>query len=111
TKAIPGILKKPNMQPDGTDRSPGSPKARPGPKPTLKGKTAKPMNAEGSSRSKRRRAPGTELEEDEVDAAWPMKKVLQDFAKKCWHAATPFPEASEVPGIEDTRQSTHTRKV
>ncbi|KIK75020.1 hypothetical protein PAXRUDRAFT_19343 [Paxillus rubicundulus Ve08.2h10] len=95
-KAIPGILKKPLKQPDG--RSSEASKSTAWPKPTLKGKTMKGGNAEGL---KRRRAPGTDSEEeDNVDGK----------------AATPFPDAikedaNDIPEVEDTRHSTHKRKA
>ncbi|KIJ11844.1 hypothetical protein PAXINDRAFT_15297 [Paxillus involutus ATCC 200175] len=105
TKAIHGILKKPMMQHEG--RSPEVSKSMPCPKPTIKHKTMKPGNAEGSSSSKRARAPSGDCEED-VDAVRPMKKVKKDLAKTRRHAATPFPDVND---IEDTRRSTRKRKA
>ncbi|KIJ05170.1 hypothetical protein PAXINDRAFT_21550 [Paxillus involutus ATCC 200175] len=110
TKAIHGILKKPMMQREG--RSPEVSKSMPHPKPTIKHKTMKPGNAEGSSSSKRARAPSGDCEED-VDAMRPMKKVKKDLAKTGWHAATPFPDVihEDADDIEDTRRSTRKRKA
>ncbi|KIK72547.1 hypothetical protein PAXRUDRAFT_180468 [Paxillus rubicundulus Ve08.2h10] len=71
-------------------------------------------NAEGS---KRRRAPGTDSEEeDNVDGVRPMKKVRQGFAKQRQKAATPFPnaikeDANDVPEVEDTCHSTRKWKA
>ncbi|KIK90624.1 hypothetical protein PAXRUDRAFT_14244 [Paxillus rubicundulus Ve08.2h10] len=87
-------------------------KARMHPKPTLKGKAVKPMDAKGSSSSKRARAPGGELEEvAEVDALWPAKKAQKDFSERCRDAATPFPDANDVPSSEETRRLTCKRKA
>jgi hypothetical protein len=84
----------------------------PRPKPTIKHKTMKPGNAEGSSSSKRARAPSGDCEED-VDAVRPMKKVKKDLAKTRRHATTPFPDVinEDVDDIEDTRRSTRKRKA
>ncbi|KAF8833434.1 hypothetical protein BDN67DRAFT_1017561 [Paxillus ammoniavirescens] len=111
-KAIPGILKKPSKQPN--SRSSEVSKSTAWPKPTLKGKTMTAGNAEGS---KRRRAPGTDCEEeDNVDGVRPMKKVRQGFAKQHQRAATPFPnaineDADDIPEVEDTRRSMRKRKA
>ncbi|KIK82066.1 hypothetical protein PAXRUDRAFT_14917 [Paxillus rubicundulus Ve08.2h10] len=86
-----------------------SSKARTHPKPTLKGRAVKPMDAKGSSSSKRARMPGRELEEAaEVDALQPAKKARKDFSERCWHATTPFPDANDVPSSEETCKSTLT---
>ncbi|KIK78317.1 hypothetical protein PAXRUDRAFT_164293 [Paxillus rubicundulus Ve08.2h10] len=112
-KAIPGILKKPLKQPNSRSSVEVS-KSTARPKPTLKGKTMNTRNAEGS---KRRRAPGTDSEEeDNVDGVRPMKKVRQGFSKQCQKAVTPFPnaineDANDVPEVEDTRCSTHKQKA
>ncbi|KIK76107.1 hypothetical protein PAXRUDRAFT_170899, partial [Paxillus rubicundulus Ve08.2h10] len=107
-KAIPGILKKPSKQPKG--RSPEVSKSTARPKPSLKGKTLNAGNTEGL---KKRRAPGTDSEEeDNVDGVRPMKKVRQGFAEQHQKAVTPFPDAikedaNDVPEVEDTHRSTH----
>jgi hypothetical protein len=49
----------------------------PRPKPTIKHKTMKPGNAEGSSSSKRARVPSGDCEED-VDAVRPMKLACRN---------------------------------
>ena len=84
----------------------------PRPKPTIKRKTVKPGNAEGSSSSKRARAPSGDCEED-VDAVRPMKKVKKDLAKTGRACRNSIPDVihEDADDIEDTRRSTRKRKA